>query len=46
MLALVEAVGGSQSGGGQGGGTPMPGVHVSAGLPVQPLHMDMLDRHI
>jgi mediator of RNA polymerase II transcription subunit 23 len=47
MLALVEAVGGSsQSGGGvlgQNGTTPMPGVHVSAALPVQPLHMDILD---
>ena len=47
MLALIEAVGGSSQqggGGGHNGTTPMPGVHVVAALPVQPLHMDILDR--
>ena len=47
MLALIEAVGGSSQavgGVGHNGTTPMPGVHVVAALPVQPLHIDILDR--
>jgi len=41
MQALVDAVGGSL---GQPGGTAvMPGVHVSAALPVEPLPMALLD---